>query len=370
MFRGIAPHVLFAQVRNTATWALDAAHTQTTSWCAALARAQETTQEHDETWAYFTLLLAAHFATVATFVPTDVDSHIRHHVWQHTSAGARLRGALDALDATDHWDARDVSARVIDVPAVGRLSGHDGEWMAVRAGALGRALALDDREAIERVVARLDEDVARHARAATWISEVRGRTPDALRVAVTIAHNLGDLSRVVEVWPTHTQEARTLAQRYVRLTHEGGDARFAVASRLNKQLMAVENHRFHALRSARALRISRALLLPIGPFFDDWGATVATSATLRHENDGRASVVAALIESHLQGPTQLGVLRALVGFHDAHSGGLDALIGDVPARLRKHLKGGPVREALGVSRAQFEARMARRAEAIIDGRDS
>jgi hypothetical protein len=27
------------------------------------------------------LRLAAHYATVATFVPTDVDAHIRHHHW-------------------------------------------------------------------------------------------------------------------------------------------------------------------------------------------------------------------------------------------------------------------------------------------------
>jgi len=32
---------------------------------------------------YFALCLASHFSTVATFVPTDVDSKIRGHCWLH-----------------------------------------------------------------------------------------------------------------------------------------------------------------------------------------------------------------------------------------------------------------------------------------------
>ena len=48
-----------------------------------------------------------------------------------------------------------------------------------------------------------------------------------------------------------------------------------MAGALNKDVMATENHRFLALRKPRALRASRELLLPIGPFFESWGRTVA-----------------------------------------------------------------------------------------------
>ena len=82
MFRGLAPEVLLQQVRNTAAWALaEPPDTRARSWRDALVHAAETPYGHDETGGYFALLLAAHFVTVATFVPTDVDSHIRHHAW-------------------------------------------------------------------------------------------------------------------------------------------------------------------------------------------------------------------------------------------------------------------------------------------------
>lgn len=376
MFRGIAPSLLATQVANTAAWALDGptdgpAH----GWRLSLTRALDTSQEHDATWTYLRLLLAAHFATVGTFVPTDVDSHIRHHAWQHARSGDTLAAAIDAVDAIDAWDVREVSARVVDVPGVGALSGHDGEWMAVRAGALGRALATHDDAATERLVARLDADVERHALALAAVMNTRGRELDALRVIPTVAHNLGDLSRIVEEWEVKGARAASLKKRYARLGHEDGsnpDPRFTLAGRVNKAVTAAENHRFLALRAARPLRSAHALLLPLGPFFDAWGGVVATSPALgaRGSNEAitnRASVVAALLETHLSAPTQQGVLRALAGFHEAHPGGVDAVEPELPARLRKVLRTGAAREALGVPLARFEARMVNRYRAALAG---
>lgn len=372
MFRGIAPSLLASQVNNTAAWALTGptdgpAH----SWRLALTRALDTPQAYDESWSYLRLLLAAHFATVATFVPTDVDSHIRHHAWQHARPGESLAAALDAVDAIDAWDTRAVSARVVDVPGVGALSGHDGEWMAVRAGALGRALATRDEAATERLVARLDADVARHAAALDAVLRVKGRELDALRVLPTVAHNLGDLSRIVVEWPAKSPAALALQKRYARLGHdEGGDPRFALAGRVNKAVTAADNHRFLALRAARALRTSRDLLLPLGPFFDTWGAAVATSPAMGARGSSealanRGAVVAALLEAHLLDPSQQGVLRALAGFHEAHPGGVDAVEPELPARLRKVLRAGAAREHLGVPVARFEARMVNRYRAAL-----
>src|SRR6185312_2414745 len=126
----------------------------------------------------------------------------------------------------------------------------------------------------------------------------RGDELDLLRAATTVAHNLGDLSRVVEAWPA-LEGLAELRAIYMRLGHAPsarfGD-RFARAGALNKAEMADENHRFLALRKARGLRRSRDLLLPIGPFFDAWGATVATHPALDARD--RAEVVAALLAVH------------------------------------------------------------------------
>jgi hypothetical protein len=124
--------------------------------------------------------------------------------------------------------------------------------------------------------------------------------------------------------------------------------------------MADENHRFHALRKARGLRRSRDLLLPIGPFFEAWGATIATHAAL-DERD-RAEVVAALLAVHEGRPTERGCLRALAAIDARTAGGLQSFAHDLPARLRKLLSSGPIRDALKTPVATFEARMRKRAQ--------
>jgi radical SAM protein with 4Fe4S-binding SPASM domain len=120
-FRGAKPSLVSSQVRNTAAWALagpteDAAH----SWRKALVSAEEIPHGHDGDGAYLRLLLAAHHATVATFVPTDFDSHIRFHAWQRCETVADLRVAAAVLEETAAWDPSEVSARVVTVPAWGR----------------------------------------------------------------------------------------------------------------------------------------------------------------------------------------------------------------------------------------------------------
>lgn len=375
MFRGVAPEKLIAQVRNTAAWALDGpVEGVGYSWRRALRDAASTPHQHDETWRYFRLLLAAHFTTVATFVPTDVDSHIRFHIWQQTPDAASLREGVRALDELDAWPVREVSARVVSTE-VGDLSGHDGEFLSVRAGALGRAIALDAEDVIEHLVAQIDHALDRHARAFDAASDRKGRELDALRLAPTIAHNLGDLSRVVTEWPSRAPRAAQLKSRYGRLGHDdgSGDPRFRRVGAVNKAVMASENHRFLPLRAARPLRLSGELLLGLGPFFDAWGARVARHPMLGDDAEGGAlgghgAVVTALLEGHLATPALQGYLRAMAGIHHALPGGLDAVADRVPARIRKELRGGAVREAVGLDPDRFAQRMVNRYRQALPAR--
>jgi len=374
MSRGVAPTVLVEQVRNTAAWALEGPLTE---WRTALRDAGEV----EARWnvaverppelvaAHLRVMLSAHYVTVGTFVPTDVDTRIRHHAWQEMHDVETLRAALDVVDRAAAWDPRVVSARVVETRG-GALSGHDGEWFAVRAGAIGRALQLqggviDASDVVERTISQLDAELTREADAMREAVE-RGDALHALRVSTILAHNVGDLSRVVEEWPTRSPEARALQARWARLGHEDPrrhDGAFVLAGRINKAVMATENHRFLPLRRPRSLRRARALLLPIGPFFDEWGATIARHSSL--EAADRAEVLAALLEGHEGAPTQLGYLRAIAGLHAAHAGGVEAIAALLPARARKRVGAGAVREALGVDRARFEARMANRWRAAL-----
>jgi hypothetical protein len=151
----------------------------------------------------------------------------------------------------------------------------------------------------------------------------------------------------------------------MKLGHERGDrfgGAFLRAGILNKALTAIENHRFLALRAARGLRRARALLLPIGPFFDDWGYAVARSPFL--EQADRAEIVEGLLLTHLRGEDQHGCLRALAGIHEHLPGGLDRLAPDLPARMRKLVTAGVVREAIKTPKATFEARYVARARGV------
>jgi hypothetical protein len=351
---GIQPRLLNQQVRNTAAWLWDDPRAKAVT--ATLDQVDEADRDmRAGGLAYTRLMLAAHFATVATFVPTDVDARIRHHVWAAMEDAGAIAAACDVVDEVARWDARWVSARTVDVEHA-PLSGHDGEWLGVRAGALGRALALGADDLVTRLVLDLDRELDRESGA--FEQALRGGAPArrVLSIATILAHNLGDLSRVVEQWPQRPELAAIRA-KYTRLGHpDATDRRFVLAGHINKAVMALENHRFLALRKPRALRTSRALLLPIGPWFDAWGETVASTL----DEKDRVEVVTALLELHLSSPDQQGCLRALAGIHRATRGGLELYVPDLPARIRKEATRGRVREALDITPEHFEARMDRR----------
>jgi hypothetical protein len=356
---GIRNSALVAQVRNTAPWLwqepaaaeltalFDAAVDEPELVGSALLRALR-------------LRLAAHYATVATFVPTDVDAQIRHHLWLGIHDAETFAAARELASEAAARDASLVSRRVTR-----GISGHDGEWLAVRAGALGRALVLGLDDEIESLASAIDKELEREQRAFEHALAQHAPAKTTLALATTIAHNLGDLSRVVEAWPKAAFR-RGIETRFTRLGHrDGRQARrsFVLAGELNKELMALENHRFLALRKSRALRRAHELLLPVGPWFDDWGEGLAASP---HLDDGdRAEVVAALIELHLRSPEQQGCLRALAGLARATRGGLALYAEALPARTRKEIARGRIREAIDVPAAHFEARVEKRMRAVL-----
>lgn len=363
---GIAPVVLVDQVRNTAPWTLEDSFSGALSFGAVLREAPKTLEASWPASAggvlYLRLLLAAHYATVATFIPTDVDARIRHHFWQGIEDPALLEEALGAVDEAAGWPTPLVSARTVTIGDLGPLSGHDGEWLSVRAGALGRAIALGAEPQVDRLASQIDAELEREARALS--AALAGRDPAlALSCVTVVAHNLGDLSRVVEAWPRGERFER-LRGRYARLGHHDAsrfDGVFARCGSINKAVMAIENHRFLPLRAPRGLRRSRDLLLPIGPFFDSWGELVARHPMLDEKD--HAEIILGFVEVLERGPGQQGALRALAGMDRALRGGLDAALAEVPARKRRLPH--EVRDALRVDEARFLARMKNRLEQAI-----
>lgn len=271
---------------------------------------------------YLVALLAAHFTTVATFVPTDVDQRVRQHAWAELS-GKRLVSAVDRVEEVARWDLRPVSERYVTIDGE-VVAGHQGEWLSVMAGALGRALALSDAAIIERATAFIEAELTREACLVT-LARKESNDQELLSLVTTVAHNVGDLSRVVDTWrPAHA--ASELGLRYQRLGHEDGarfDGSFIFAGELNKRLMANENHRFLTLRVPRALRRERAFLLPFGPYFYDWGRMIGSSKQL--DDLERAEILLALLHTHERRESEHGCLRAIAGIHGVFPGGAERL---------------------------------------------
>ncbi|HLK47985.1 MAG TPA: hypothetical protein VKT49_07615, partial [Bryobacteraceae bacterium] len=84
---------------------------------------------------YFAICLACHHATVATFVPTDVDTKIRGLAWRETSDADVLKPMLRLALNARAWTEEGISMR-----AVRGVSGHNGEHWSAIAGGLGRML--------------------------------------------------------------------------------------------------------------------------------------------------------------------------------------------------------------------------------------
>lgn len=351
---GIAPTLLLQQVQSTAPWAFSAAFVPPLEAAALLASAPEI----EKRWRanggggedYFVLLLAAHFTTVATFCPTDVDQRIRQLAWAPLS-GERLASAVSRVEEVSRWPVPPVSARhvIIDGEV---LAGHQGEWFSVMAGALGRALALSDAKTVERTTAWIEAELTREARLVTYARK-KGTAQELLAVVTTVAHNLGDLSRVVDTWaPAHA--ASEQGRRYQRLGHPDGarfDEAFVFAGDLNKRRMAKENHRFLPLREPKALRRERAFLLPFGPYFYDWGMLLGTTKLL--EDHERAEILLALVRLNERSPTEHGCLRAIAGIDAAFPGGVEKLGRLWPSELRPGLLRGGVRLALRLAEKDF-----------------
>ena len=211
---------------------------------------------------YFALCLACHHATVATFVPTDVDTKIRGIVWRESRDPEVLRPMLRFALASRTWTEEGISIR-----AVRGVSGHNGEqWSAIAAG-LGHLLELGDNASAGEALAAIESEIDREQAVFDAVCAERGAELDLLRLSMT--HNRGDLTQGMGFWKRNPATAPLM-------DHLSARGRFALAVRIYQHTgLSAEGHRHYPLRAVKALRRSPATLLPLCPFLDEWGGVAA-----------------------------------------------------------------------------------------------
>src|SRR5580693_493318 len=127
---------------------------------------------------YFALCLACHHATVATFVPTDVDTKIRGIVWHESRDPSVLRPMLRLALGSRAWSEDGISIR-----AVRGVSGHNGEqWSAIAAG-LGHLLELGDTASADLALAAIESEIDREQAVFDAVCAERDAELDVLRLS-------------------------------------------------------------------------------------------------------------------------------------------------------------------------------------------
>ena len=296
---------------------------------------------------YFALCLACHHATVATFVPTDVDTKIRGIVWRESRDADVLRPMLRLALAARSWTEDGISVR-----SVRGVSGHNGEHWSVIAAGLGRMLEVGDTASAEEAQSAIEAEIDREQAVLEEVAAERDAELDLLRLSMTLAHNRGDLTQGMGFWKT-TPLTTPLIEHF---TARG---RFALAVRIYQHTgLSTEGHRNYPLRPVKALRRSPATLLPLSPFLDDWGSVVA-----RLEES--SEVLAALVVGCKRVQGQQGYYRAIAGMLASSSAAFERAAARMPNSARSLLRSAEMRKLIDVPRASFEAMMRKRARTAL-----
>ena len=355
--RGVSPKILLNHVKNTAPFIFSndfqagpnhrylKVLRHMDPW---LERFPETELDHAS---YFELCIAAHWATIATFVPTDVDNQIRSRLWHPALPLETLFAMVDLVEEALTWDSTPVSTRWVKSPLTyDLLSGHHGEWFSIAVAAYG-ALRKRHPERSQSLAEKLLKEFDRQL---TVFNDFRSLKDGigALKASTVVAHNAGDFVRVMDMWALAPDDClRTRFNERELNSHLNGA--FSALSHLNRQYMAIENHRNFALRKPKCLRRYPNLLLPIGPFFDDWGRSVAQSPHLTEFDLGE--ITEALFDGWVYLENTVGYARALVGMEMGIRGGLSQLCKLVPSKMAKQLASGKLRTLTSISQNRFES---------------
>ena len=357
----ISPASLLDQVRTTAPFLFDGEAPASDGPRGYIRRLRDYDGRPLSPSDYYLFCLSAHWATAGTFVPTDVDNAIRWKLWQDISPNLAALQAGFVLDSLT-WDYTPVTARIARGPKGELLSTHEGTWFSVAVGAY--AACRDKRpELAAKVLETMAAEAARERNIFEAIADM-GDGVSILKASALIAHNFGDLDRVADQWelPNATDPLKKAFYDAAKPGSPLYGGLLGWAGALNRKFLSADNHRHYPLREPRGLRRAPELMIPVGPFFDDWGRAVATHPALAREDV--ADVVRALLDgwARLHGP--VGYARALAGILEVFPGGRQALGKLLPGADRRQLESGSIKAALDIPKERFEAQWANRVRQI------
>lgn len=301
---------------------------------------------------YFYICMAAHWTTAGTFVPTNVDNQIREGLWKHEEIQRHIDKMARITIDSWLWDYEQVTNRKTYNPVLNQvMSTHEGTWLSVAIGAYC-ALKKHKKDALMEEVANVIlAEIEKEEKLLLHLREQRDHV-NFLRATALMAHNFGDLDRVIDQW--QMPEDDPFRQRIYKLGHAlnpNYNPILAYAGQVNKAFLSVENHRHMSMRQAKCLRRSHDFLIPVGPFMDQWGRTLGASAKLTFEEKGE--ILSCLFEGYKRQDQAYGYARAYHGLVQGLPDGLESLVAFVPFDLLAEIKKSSFQKIADQSEEEF-----------------
>lgn len=313
---------------------------------------------------YFYLCMSAHWATAGTFVPTNVDNQIRESLWKHPHIQRHIEKMSKITIDSWTWNYEQVTNRKAYNPALGQvMSTHEGTWLSVAIGAFNALEKHKKDELAEEMKNVILAEIEKEEKLLLELREQRDHI-NFLRSTALMAHNFGDLDRVIDQW--EMPEEHPFRLRIYKLGHklnENYSPILAYAGQVNKRFLSVENHRHMSMRQPKCLRRSHRFLVPVGPFMDTWGETLGSTPDLTPEEKGE--IVSSLFEGFKRQDQANGYARAYHGILKGLPEGLASLERHLPFDLVLEMKKSRFSEISALSREEFESQFKTNLEEFV-----
>lgn len=366
---GIAPNLLLKDVENTAPF-LFKGEIETSgkdrAYLAKLVFYKKNLNllKHIDLTEYFYLCMAAHWTTAGTFVPTNVDNQIREGLWKHGEIGRHIDKMARITIDSWLWNYEQVTNRKAYNEALGQvMSTHEGTWLSVAIGAYNALVKNKRPELAKEMQDVILAEITKEEKLLLELREKRDHI-NFLRSTALMAHNFGDLDRVMDQWEMNADDP--FRKQIYKLGHELNSSYSKIlvySGQVNKNFLSVENHRHMSMRQARCLRKSHRFLIPVGPFMDQWGETLGASQDLTPDDKGE--IIAAFFEGYKRQDQAMGYARAYSGLVRTLPQGLDTLVASIPFDLALEIKKSNFQKIADLSLEEFQQSYARKLEEFI-----
>lgn len=369
VLKGIAPNILLKHVENTAPFLFKGELETKTPKTAFLEKLRFYKKNlkllnNIDLAEYFHICLSAHWCTAGTFVPTDVDNQIRESLWKDGSIQKYIETMARITMDSWTWDYSQVTNRKSYNSSNGEvLSTHEGTWLSVAIGAYCALVKNKKTELADEMGELILKEIKKEEDLLIQLREERDHI-NFLRSAPLMAHNFGDLDRVMLQWKMDEEDP--FFKRIFKLGHQINPSYSKIlvfTGKVNKEFSSKENHRHMSMRQPKCLRRSYKFLVPVGPFMDQWGIDLGANDEL--ELFEKAEIVSAFYEGYKRQDQAFGYIRAFSNLIDQLEGGLHSLEEFLPFDLFSELKNSAFFELSKVSREDFENDYKKRLEAFV-----